>query len=82
MTNRSNLWIKEAFKQLRKEFGGECSKILCSSKTNLQFAHMKETGLSGRGRGRKERYYDIVNNKTSYILLCVVCHIQEDSKNG
>ena len=81
MTNHPNKWIKEAFKILREEFGGFCQN--CGKrnyKDNLEFAHIKPTDLNGRGRGRKERYYDIKNNKDHYKLLCKSCHKELDKK--
>ena len=76
MTNSVNKWIKEAFKKLREEFGGACQK--CGSKQDLEFAHIKPTNLSGWGRGRKERYYDIKKFKDHYQLLCKSCHKEFD----
>ena len=72
MTNYVNKWIRTAFDKLRKVFGDKCS--FCGSKENLEFAHLEPTVLSGRGRGRKERYYDIKKSPDSYVILCVVCH--------
>ena len=78
MTNSVNKWIAVKMKELREEFGGSCQN--CGSKQNLEFAHIKPTELSGWGRGRKERYYDIKNNKDSYKLLCKSCHKELDKK--
>lgn len=76
MTNSSNIWIRKALDRLREEFGNCCQK--CGIKDKLEFAHINETGLSGRGRGRKERYYNIKNNKKEYLLLCRDCHRETD----
>ena len=78
MTNQSNRWIVKAFKELRKEFGNECQ--VCGDKENLEFAHVRKTELEGKGRGRKERYYDIKNNKDCYMLLCKACHKSMDRR--
>lgn len=76
MTNVMNKWIKRAFNSLRKLYGGQCEE--CGSKENLEFAHVQPTDLSGsKGRGRKERYYDIVGNPESYRLLCHDCHVKD-----
>ncbi len=72
MTNYVNKWIVVKLEELRQSYGGKCSE--CDSILDLEFHHVKETGLSGRGRGRKERYYDIKNNPDSYTLLCEDCH--------
>ena len=72
ITNQPNRFIKEKFEKLREEFGNKCH--ICNELYDLEFAHIKDTELSGRGRGRKERYYDIIKNKKSYKLLCSRCH--------
>lgn len=74
MTNRRNKLIKKQFIQLRLKYGGKCQWQNCNQTKNLEFAHTKPTKLKGKGRGRKERYYDIKNNPTSYILLCKYHH--------
>ena len=68
MTNPRNKLQKKYRKQLIKKFGGKY--IVCGSIEDLEFAHVKPTELSGRGRGRKERYYDILRNPDSYALVC------------
>ena len=68
MGNPANEWIKKRRKRLLEEWGGEC--LFCGTTKNLQFAHLKETSVKGRGRGRKERLYDTIRNQDSYILLC------------
>ncbi len=72
MPNYVNKWIVVKLEELRQLYGGEC--LDCNSMLGLEFHHIKETGLNGEGRGRKERYYDIKNNPDSYILLCKNCH--------
>jgi len=68
MTNRFNKRIKELREELIKKFGGKC--IICGSTLDLEFAHIKPTKLGGRGRGRKERYYDVLKNPNCYALTC------------
>ena len=79
MTNYMNKWIKKAFQKLRDEFGGCCQK--CKDTENLEFAHVLDNEFNGRGRGRKERYYNIKNNKQDYILLCESCHSEFDKQS-
>jgi len=50
----------------------------CPSKETLEFAHMKETGLNGEGRGQNHRAIDIKNHPDSYKLLCKECHLKFD----
>lgn len=77
MTNDANQWVKRKLKELRAERGGRCAK--CGGFTQLQFAHVHPTMLKGMGRGRKERYYDIINNPECYALLCSPCHKRYDA---
>lgn len=72
MTNQSNTWIKQAFVKLRVSYGNCCD--MCGSTESLEFAHTRDNGFSGMGRGRKERYYNIKNNPNDYRLLCKKCH--------
>ena len=63
--------------------GGQCTWPGCDADEDLEFAHVKETGLSGRGRGRKERYYDIIKNPESYRLLCQFHHkLMDDERDA
>ena len=68
--------LTENFNELRKEFGNRCE--FCGYTSGLEFAHIVPTGLMGMGRGKKKRYYNIVNNKTDYLLLCKDCHRRFD----
>lgn len=68
MSTRQNRWIRVKLDQLKEEYGGKCWN--CGSTVNLEFAHVKETGLSGKGRGRHERYFDIKAHPDAYALLC------------
>ena len=71
-----NRWIKKAFAELRESFGNVCQN--CGGSENLEFAHIRPNGFSGSGRGRKERYYNIKNNREDYRLLCKECHLLFD----
>lgn len=44
----------------------------------LEFAHVRPTGLAGRGRGRNHRARDIKRNPGAYRLLCHKCHYEAD----
>lgn len=72
MPNVMNVWIKEARKKLIDQFGGKC--IVCGTTNKLEFAHIHSTDLKGYGRGRKERYYDVIKNPEAYTLLCKEHH--------
>lgn len=76
MTNRTNKFIKKLRKKLENLFGGKC--FFCGSTSLLEFAHYKPTTIDGKGRGRKERYYDIIKNHKCYVLLCRYCHLRLD----
>jgi len=78
--NQMNKWIREQFNRLYLFYNKRCA--LCGvpdTMNNLEFAHIRETGLTGRGRGRKERYYDIINNLDAYRLMHHDCHTYYDS---
>ena len=79
MTNAANKWIKKKLRELKKEFGGKCAR--CGSKRKLEFAHKRKTPISGKHRGRKEKYYDIIRHKKSYVLLCFKCHRAKKKKS-
>ena len=82
--NNMNAWIKKRMIHLRYIFGNQCNFPECHETKNLEFAHLYETNLNGEGRGRKERYYDIVNNLDKYMLLCEKHHelLDEYIKNN
>lgn len=65
-------YIDNLRESLIADFGGSCSA--CHSTAQLEFAHTEPTGLSGTGRGSKNRYLDIHRNPDKYILLCHTCH--------
>lgn len=74
----------ELIDKLRHQFGNKCQE--CGAKRrynkwgviNLEFAHIKSTGLNGRGRGLWKRIYDIKNHPECYKLLCWRCHREFD----
>lgn len=65
---------------LRKERGGRCVLNMdgCWQTHGLEFAHIKDTGLNGRGRGLPQRYHDIKKHSDAYILVCRHCHQKAD----
>ena len=65
-------YIKRKWDELKKLLGNSC--LYCGSNRDLQFAHLKKTGLSGQGRGKEQRYYDIIRNPDKYTFLCENCH--------
>ena len=77
MTNKANKWIKAAMAELKRTFPYRCKCKRCKDSSKLQFAHKRKTPLSlGAPRGRKEKYYDIVNHPKSYILMTKEHHNQ------
>ncbi len=79
MANRMNEYVKRRWKQLIEDSGGKCAQ--CPSAEKLEFAHLEPTGLRGRGRGRKERLFDILKHPEKYVLLCGYCHDELDGLN-
>jgi len=64
---------EEVRRKLDKIKKGTCS--LCGKfSRELEFAHREPTGLKGAARGRNRRYYDYINNRDKYILICPECH--------
>lgn len=69
---------------LRSAFGGRCKR--CNGRWSLtrkpgglrhrplEFAHVRPTGLHGRGRGLQRRFFDILRHPDAYTLLCKKCH--------
>lgn len=78
MAKRQVEWLKKKFIELKNLYGNKCA--ICKKEGDyLEFAHVKETELNGRGRGMWKRYYDIVNNLDSYRLMHKDCHEYYDS---
>lgn len=65
---------------LRAQFGGRC--VDCGTRKRLEFAHIKPTGLMGRGRGMPDRYHDIKRNPDCYVLRCRPCHRAWDYRHA
>ena len=80
----SNDWAIRGIQKEREKRGGKCQWAdLCPGEScdrtfDLQFAHIKETKLSGRGRGSGKRLRDIRQNGDCYKLLCDVHHRRYD----
>ena len=68
MTSRQTIWNRKLRRTLKKLYGNRC--YFCSTKHNLQFAHVMPTSLSGMSRGSKERMRDVRNNTDKYLLTC------------
>ena len=61
-------------REVKKKFGGSYEK--CGSTQNLEFAHKRPTDIQGRGRGGNQRIQDVIQNMSSYRLLCHRCHVE------
>jgi hypothetical protein len=59
-------------------FGGACA--WCGSQAELEFAHLRETGLKGPSRGQSKRLLDVQRNPDAYKLLCRPCHCTFDGR--
>jgi hypothetical protein len=75
--NHERNYYINMFRLLREAYGNQC--LDCGCGYSLEFAHIKETTISGKGRGMRIRFYDIINNPCSYILMCKKCHEHHDS---
>ena|ERR1700733_14214747 len=69
---------------LREARGNKCEDCGATGTDDkpLEFAHLKPTGLCGRGRGQTQRATDILKNPDSYALLCNKCHRKRDKRGG
>lgn len=74
--------IRRRFAELRAKYGGKCVLQYegCLVTERLEFAHVKDTGLNGEGRGSKRRYYDVLRHPRSYVLACKNCHAIYDAQ--
>lgn len=68
--------LRERWYALKDAFGGKCSE--CGQTWDLEFAHVRITGVSGMGRGKWKRFYDIKHHPESYRLLCQPHHAAFD----
>jgi hypothetical protein len=77
----STKWVQQMRELLIIDFGSRCNNPKCMGTHKLEFAHKKETKLSGRGggRGSYNRVIDVMMNPDCYILLCQKCHDLFDS---
>jgi hypothetical protein len=62
---------------LRASFGDCC--VDCGARKQLEFSHEEPTGLCGRGRGQRTRYFDVKKNPGAYRLRCRRCHRKHDA---
>lgn len=76
MSRRGYYWGK--MDELRAEFGGRCVDGPAGCRGPLEFAHVKPTGMCGRGRGLIGRYHDIKRNRDCYALRCRRHHRRYD----
>jgi hypothetical protein len=72
--------------ELRRQRGNRCedcgrrARLLKDGNSNLEFSHLKPTGLFGKGRGRANRYHNIKKFPGHYRLRCRQCHRLADLK--
>lgn len=74
-------YYRGKMRALRRRFGGRCvdrDKGLGDCSGRLEFSHLKPTGVQGRGRGRADRYHDILRNVAAFALRCVRHHRRFD----
>ena len=69
----------ELRQQILDHYENKCRVPGCQTGQKLEYAHIKATGLNGRGRGSWERIRDVIQNWDCYVLLCVAHHTDYDS---
>jgi hypothetical protein len=62
--------INQEFANLRAGRGKKCEVEGCTETDHLEFCHIMKTGLSGLGRGKLHRLYDIKKHPDHYALMC------------
>lgn len=54
--------------------GGKCYFCDVKDPALIEFAHVKETKVTGVGRGQYNRLKDVFDNRDSYRLMSEDCH--------
>ena len=84
-TNRPG-YTREYYRKIRtrlvSERGGKCEWKGCPETSSLQFAHRRNNGFRGKGRGRQEWYKNIRDNPSDYVLLCTSHHDEFDRRRN
>jgi len=75
---KRRFWYVGKMDELRAAFGGRCVDGPANCAGQLEFSHVKPTGLCGRGRGVAARYHDIKRNPDCYALRCRRHHRRYD----
>jgi hypothetical protein len=78
MCERIKRWSKRKRQEKIAKRGSCCE--FCGNTENLQFAHIFETELNGRGRGQWKRTLDLLRNPDAYVLSCDTCHKKLDKE--
>lgn len=75
-------WIAKKRAEEVARRGGCCQVCGNSTYEELEFAHVRETPLSGTGAGRGSynRWKDIRDHPECYRLMCYLCHESFDSE--
>ena len=78
MTHRTNIWLKKKIIELKKKYS-QCP--ICKQKNDSfsEFAHIKDNNFGGMGRGRRERYYNIIKHPDCYRRMHHDCHEYYDN---
>lgn len=85
MVRRQNIWIRKKFNELRSLAESMYHGCVFCGDPEWEFAHIRTTPLegAGRGRGRGERYYDILYHFDCYRPMCRECHKSyDDGEDG
>lgn len=80
MVKSSTVRLQTQRAYLVEAFGGKCEDcgIEEGSGVKLEFAHKRDTGVNGKGRGSWRRYKNVRDNRDAYRLLCKLCHYAFD----
>lgn len=78
MTSRQNIWANKERIRLIRLFGNQC--WFCDSTSLLEFAHIRPTGLHGKGRGKSKRISDVRKHPYDYALTCKIHNALAESE--
>lgn len=76
-----NDWLRNKREILLDKLSGRRFTV-CGCFHDLEFAHVKPTGLTGMGRGRERRLYDVQHHPDCYTVMYKPCHKQYDAEHG
>lgn len=66
--------------KLKERAKAACGDVCRCGSKEVEFAHVKPTGLNGCGRGMTHRFLDVIKHPKHYRPMCKSCHREHDRK--